>query len=175
MLAFWIQLASALLSITLLQEFPEVRLGHLGPVFVSVWYSELTARSLEALEQHQTELAKKYKSVTLVSVVVGASKPPPPELRDRIKARADLLRSQRIGNIVAVTNRGVGAIIARTFLAALSLLSDEKMTIVKSARDAAEAARALPGQAEEIVARGALGEELEAFVAQPAPSAASSS
>lgn len=160
------------MAINLLEELPEVRFGHFGPIYVTVWYSELTARALESLENHQIELAKKFPSVTLVSVVVGATKPPPPELRDRIKARADLLRSQRIGNIVAVTNRGMGAIIARTFLAALSLISDEKMTIVKSAREAAAAAQALPGQAPEVVNHAALGDELEAFVALPAPTAA---
>ena len=156
------------MPITLLEELPEVRLGHFGSVFVSVWFSELTGRSLDALEQHQKALARRYKSVTLVSIVVGASKSPAPELRDRIKASANELRAQRIGNIVAVTNKGVGAIIARTFLAALSLINSEKMTIVKSAREAAEAARAIPGQLGEIVEHAALGEELEAFVAQPA-------
>ncbi|MBS2033009.1 MAG: hypothetical protein JST54_34370 [Deltaproteobacteria bacterium] len=163
------------MPITLLKELPEVRFGHWGPVFVSVWFSELTERSLDALESHQRDLAKRYPSVTLLSVVVGASKAPPPELRDRIKAQSNELRKQRIGNIVAVTNKGVGAIIARTFLAALSLISDEKMIIVKTAREAAEAARAIPGQAGEVIAHASLGEELEAFVAQAAPQAASSS
>ena len=161
------------MPITMLQELPEVRLGHFGSVFVTVWYSELTERALDALEQQQIKLASQFKSVTLVSIVVGASKSPPPELRDRIKARANDLRAQRIGNIVAVTNKGLGAIIARTFLAALSLINDEKMIIVKSAREAADAARALPGQDPGVVAYAGLGDELEAFVAQAAPQAVS--
>jgi hypothetical protein len=47
------------------------------------------------------------------------------------------------------------------------------MTIVKSAREAAEAARAIPGQAPEVVNHPALGEDLEAFMAPAAPRTAS--
>lgn len=156
------------MAITQLQEFPEARFGHSGPVLISVWYSELTLRSLDALDQHQTALAAKYGKVTLVSVVSSATKAPPAELRDEIKRRAPRQEALRLGNIVVVNARGVAAIIARTFLAALSLIQNG-LSVAKDIEDAAARTRALPGQHPDIVSNARLGAELKAFALQPAP------
>ena len=55
------------MAVTILEERPEARVGHVGPVFVTSWYSELTVEALDMLERHQTALAQKYGQVTLVS------------------------------------------------------------------------------------------------------------
>ncbi len=156
------------MAITLLQEFPEARFGHVGPVLVSVWYSELTMRVVDALDAHQAELVKKYGKVTLISIVSSASKTPPPEIREELKRRQPLQAATRLGNIVVVNTRGLGAIIARTFLAALSL-TNAGLTVAKDFDDAAMRARAIPAQFPEVVANTTLGPDLKAFASLSAP------
>ena len=62
------------MAITQLQEFPEARFGHVGPLLVSIWYSELSLRSIDALDTHQRMLAERYGKVTMISVVSSATK-----------------------------------------------------------------------------------------------------
>lgn len=157
------------MAVTILEERPEARVGHVGSVFVTSWYSELTVEALDMLERHQTALAQKYGQVTLVSVVMGASKNPPPEIRERLKRTSDFLSGQRIGNFVVVQTRGLGAIIARTFLAALSLLNPENMRVIRTLEEAADEVRKLPKQHPEVVANVTLAADLVAFAALPQP------
>lgn len=157
------------MPIVTLEERPECRVGHVGPVFVTTWYSELTVDALEMMERHQTELSKRYGKVTLISIILGASKNPSPELRERLKRTATMLQEQRIGNFVVVMTRGLSAIIARTFLAAVSLMNSENMQVFKTLEDAAEEARKIPLQHEEVRANTKLGADLVAFAALPQP------
>lgn len=157
------------MPITTLEERPECRVGHSGSVFVTAWYSELTEGALDMMERHQTALSQRYGKVTLVSIVMGATKNPPPAMRERLKRTADFLQDQRIGNFVVVLTRGLGAIIARTFLAALSLMNSENMRVVRTLEDAADEIRKLPLQNEEVRGNAQLGADLVAFAALPQP------
>lgn len=157
------------MPLTTLQEFPEVRLGHVGSLFVSVWYSELTVRAVDALEKHHRALAAKYGKITQISVVVGAQSNPTPEMRDRLKEGAVELQQQRRANIVVVQTRGVAAIITRTFLAALSLMSSENMKVFKTLEEAAEMAQQLPEQDAELKSQLSLAADLTTFVNLPRP------
>lgn len=157
------------MPITTLEELPECRVGHSGSVFVTAWYSELTGPSLDMMEKHQTALAKKYGRVTLISIVMGATKNPPPDVRERLKKTSDFLSGQRIGNFVVVLTRGLAAIIARTFLAALSLMNSENMRVVRTLEDAADEARKLPAQHDDVLNNTQLGADLVAFAALPPP------
>lgn len=157
------------MPITILEELPKCRVGHSGSVFVTAWYSELTMPALDMMERHQTALATKYGRVTLISVVMGATKNPPPELRERLKKTSNFLSGQRLGNFVVVLTRGLAAIIARTFLAALSLMSSENMRVVRTLEDAADEARKLPGQHDDVINNAQLGADLVTFAALPRP------
>ena len=48
------------MAIALLEERPECRLGQLGPLFVSVWFNEMTAPSVDALDRQLDALIKVY-------------------------------------------------------------------------------------------------------------------
>ncbi|MFZ5444240.1 MAG: hypothetical protein ACOZQL_29860 [Myxococcota bacterium] len=157
------------MAITTLEEMPECRLGHAGSVLVSVWYSELTNRALDALEKHHLGLAERYGKITMVSVVAGANSNPSPEIRERLKVQSVDMQKKRHANLVVVATRGLSAIIARTFLAALSLLSSENMKVCSDFEDCAEAVRAVPGQDTEARANTTFGPDLAAFVALPRP------
>jgi len=150
-------------AITQLEAIPECRLGHVGSVFVSVWYSRLTLHALELLDKHHHALAAKYGKVTFISVVMGAAENPPADVRERLKQASGDLLKQRRPHLVVVQSKGHAAIIARTFLAALSLISPEKMEVFKSLEDAVAVAQALPDQVPEVVTDASLAAQLKAF------------
>lgn len=157
------------MPITVLEERPEYRLGHAGSVYVTVWFSELSMMALDALAKHHHALAKKYGKITLVSIVVGATQAPGPELRDRLRSETAELAKSRRANIVVVLAKGLSAIITRSFLAVLSLLSTETMKVPGTLEEAAEQARNLEGQDEETKNNATLGADLVAFAALPRP------
>ena len=105
------------MAITILEECPEFRLGHMGSVYVTVWFSELNDKALDSLARHHHALVAKYGKITLVSVIINATKAPGSELRDRLRTQSVELAKHRRGNVIVVLARGMSAIIARTFLA----------------------------------------------------------
>jgi hypothetical protein len=153
------------MSVVVLNELPECRLGHTGSVLVAVWSSELTVQALNALTEHQKILAKKHGKITLVSVVLGASKQPPPEVREHMSQQAAEVDGLRHGNIVVVQAKGLAAIITRTYLAALSLVSPEHMRVFKTLDEAAAEALSLPGQDAQTKANTQLAADLADFAA----------
>jgi len=157
------------MAITLLEECRDYRLGHVGSVLVTVWFSELTTAALDALEKHHEALANRHGKITLVSVIVGATAAPPAELRDRLRAQSTELAKRRLGNIIVVRAKGLSAIIARSFLAALSLVSSETIRVPTTLEAAANEVRALAGQSADVMNDATLGAELEAFADLPRP------
>ena len=157
------------MSITVLQEHPDFRLGNVGSVFVTVWFSELSHAALDALTNHQKLIFEKHGKVTMVSVVVNATQAPGADLRERIKVQMEELADMRMGNITVVLARGMSAIIARSFLAMLSLISKEHMKVFKTLEEAAEEVKKIPGQHAATLANLTLADDLVAFAALPRP------
>lgn len=156
------------MPVTLLQELPQCRLGHVGSVYVSVWFNELTLEALDALDKHHRAIAAANGGqVTFISVAASANKVPDKDVRERLAREAPALAKLRRANIVVVTARGLGAIITRTFLAGLNLVSSEKMVIVKTFEEAAAEARALPDQDNFTKTNTRLAADLEAFANLP--------
>jgi hypothetical protein len=71
----------------------------------------------------------------------------------------------RHGNIVVVQAKGLAAIITRTYLAALSLVSPEHMRVFKTLDEAAAEALSLPGQDAQTKANTQLAADLADFAA----------
>lgn len=157
------------MAITVLEECRDYRLGSVGSVLVTVWFSELSNAALDALEKHHEALANRHGKITLVSIVMGATAAPPSELRERMRKQTSDLAKRRLGNIIVVRARGLSAIIARSFLAALSLMSSETIKVPATLEAAATEVRALPGQNAETMHNDALAADLEAFAELPRP------
>jgi hypothetical protein len=157
------------MAITLLEECRDYRLGSKGSVLVTVWFSELTTAALDALEKHHEALANRLGKITLVSIIVSATEAPRAELRERLRAQSTQLAKRRLGNIIVVRAKGLSAIIARSFLAALSLVSTETIKVPATLEAAANEVRALAGQNADVVNDATLGGELEAFAELPRP------
>lgn len=73
------------------------------------------------------------------------------------------------GNIIVVRARGLGAIISRSFLAALSLVSSETIKVPATLEAAALEVKRLAGQHLETVNNATLAADLQAFAELPRP------
>ncbi len=157
------------MGIRVLEECRDYRLGYVGSVLVSVWFSELTSAALNALEKHHEALADQHGKITLVSIVMGATAAPSSELREQLRTQGMTLAKRRLGNIIVVRSKGLSAIIARSFLAALSLFNSEIIKVPATIAAAAQAVRELPGQDAAVRADATLEAALEAFADLPRP------
>lgn len=155
------------MPVTLLEEFSEVRIGHVGPVLISVWFSQATLRGLEALSKHQLALVARHGKITNLSVAVKIPKAPGPEAQEWLKKNDVRLRGTSLGTVIVVLERGLGAILARSFIAAASLISANSMHVVKTLDEAVAKTKLLPGQPREILDDATLSSNLEVFVAAP--------
>lgn len=157
------------MSVTELETLPEVRVGHVDAALVTVWYSQATLRGLEALARQQRALAAVHGKVTNVSVALKIPRTPGPDAQEWLRKNDDELTATSRGTVVVVLERGLGAILARSFIAAASLIARNTIHAVKTIEEAAERVKAMPGQAPALVADGALAAKLAAFAALPPP------
>lgn len=152
------------MSVIELQSLPEVRIGHLGPMMISVWRSTATATALQAIAAQQRQLLAQYELITTVSVTIRVPQQPAPEAMEWVKRIDEEFRGKSRGTVVVVLERGLAAIIVRSFLAATSLMSQNKMEIVKTVDDACERVKAFAGQVPELVDDAQLADKLDAFI-----------
>lgn len=152
------------MSIVELKSLPEVRIGAIGSVLVSVWFSEATLAGMKAMGDEQRRLIATHKKISTISIAVRIPKAPGPEISDWLKQSEKEFKGTSRGTVVVLLERGLAAIIARSFIAAASLISSSSMTVVKSYDEAAERLRTLPEQAAEIADDQQLAAKLEAFV-----------
>ncbi len=159
------------MSVTELASFPEVRIGHVGPVLVSVWYDQATLRGVKAMAEQQRGLIGRYTMMTSLSVAVKVPKAPEPDVTAWLKESDAAFKAMTRGSVIVVLERGLAAIVVRTFLAAASLISTNVMQVVKTMAEATDRVKALPGQDLEVINDAQLAAKLEAFVALPPPTA----
>lgn len=156
------------MSIVELASLPEVRIGHVGPVLVSMWYSQATVGGLRAMGEEQRKLLARYPRISMVSVAVKVPRAPEHDVAEWLKESEKEFRGTSLGTVVVLLERGLAAIIARSFIAAVSLFSANSMVVVKTLEEAAERLRTLPGQDATIAGDLQLAAKLEAFIARRA-------
>jgi hypothetical protein len=155
-------------SIRILKETSDLRLGALGPVLVAVWFREATVASFEVLLAELQTLAKEHGQVTYVPVALSVPQMPSKEVNDWMKTKGDFGGAVR-GTVITILARGLSAVLARSVIAAASLFTKEKYTVVKSLAEAAEAVRKVEGQPKWVSALVSLEADFETFVALPRP------
>jgi hypothetical protein len=154
------------MPIVLLKESDDIRIGACGPLLVNVWFAQATVPALDLLLAEQHGLMAQYGKVTFLSVASNIPRAPGPEVSAWLKER-QLTGDQSRGTIIALTARGLSAVIARSFIAAVSLFSRDSYVVVKSLEEAATAARQLPGQDPYVANMHSLANDLQAFVELP--------
>ncbi|MFT3707650.1 MAG: hypothetical protein QM817_08275 [Archangium sp.] len=154
------------MAIALVKETADLRLGTCGPLLVNVWFREATVPALDVLYAEQQTLIAQYGKVTFLSVAQNVPKAPGPDVAAWLKQK-QLTGEQSRGTIIALTARGLSAVIARSFIAAVSLFSRDTYVVVKTLEEAAAAARKLPQQEAHLVNMASLAADLHAFVELP--------
>ncbi len=156
------------MAIVTLKEFPEVRLGHAGSLYVSVWYSQATVRGMELLMEQQDLLLRTHPSITNLSVAIRIPSSPSKDVQEFLKKNpGDLARSR--GTVIAILAKGLGAILARSFIVGFSLVSRSSLIVVKTLEEAAAEVQKIAGQDASITNDTKLAADLMAYVALPAP------
>jgi len=154
------------MAIVELVSNPEVRIGHCGPVLVSIWYSQASLNELQLLAEQQRTLVARYGIISTLSIAVRVPQAPGPEASEWIKQTDKEFKNSTRGSVVVVLERGLAAIIVRSFLAAASLITTNVMHVVKTIEEAAAKVQSLPGQPAEIVGDTQLAAKLTAFSAR---------
>jgi hypothetical protein len=153
--------------ITLVKETPGVRVGTCGPLVICVWYEQATVASMKVVWDCQRQVVAQHGSCTMLAVAMNLPSRPAPDvaqwLRDTNAANDTSIRA----TVVAILARGLGAVIARSFIAALSLFSRQRYTVVKSLDEAVAAVKRLPDQDPSVVYFVDFAQRLSDFVERP--------
>jgi hypothetical protein len=158
------------MAIRLVTETPAVRIGAVGPLLVSVWFEEANVEAMQLVMKHQRRLAAEHGGqATILGVAMTLPARPAPEATSWLRESGLVNDSSIRATVICILARGLGAVFARSFIAAISLFSRKRFFVVKNLADAAAAVRDVPGQDPRLASLEALGEELHEFVEQRRP------
>jgi hypothetical protein len=103
------------------------RIGTVGPVVISVFEGKPELGLLDLMDQVQTETVAQHGRFTAVTVVAMTRlEPPSVEFRTRGALLAAKHQEVMVASATVILSKGVAAVIARAFLAAYSLISQQR-------------------------------------------------
>ncbi len=156
--------------ITKLYESERVRFGSAGPLILMQYKSTPTLDEVRLVERFEDELLKQYPKISVFNVVeqTGAILRVPDDVRDYSAKLSDKFASRIVGSAMVVTAKGLGAVMARTFLSGFFLLSRAEL-LIRSFSTVPEGLtwlRALPDQHVSLKTELTLA-DLERFFGEP--------
>jgi voltage-gated potassium channel Kch len=166
------------MPIETLVRHADFRVGTLGSLLVVCINSAKSLdETLAGIERtHAGLLQAKTPKVTTLTILVAkdALAPPPAAVRERAAAMARRNEHTARGSGTLVLMRGLGGVVARTFLSAFFMLNRAQVpqAVLGSYADAARWVQQLPGQEPALAARPDLAAALEAFVRDSASASA---
>lgn len=155
------------MAVAKLGELEGFRVGAVGPVIISVFRRTATVERLELLERLQRDLLTRHPKLWTLNVVIGDSLQQPPaevrELSSRLQKQFD---DTTQGSATVLAVKGLGAVIARGFLATLALISQgsKPTEVFKTVGEATRWLATQPGTPAELK-DPRFGTDVEAFVA----------
>src|SRR2546423_12234338 len=112
------------LEIQLDTEQPGAKLGHTGPLLVTVYSGARSLEGLDALDQLQGKLLGQYPKIATVAVIDSAPLSGIPKgLTEKSGELRKKYDDKLAGSAIIVRATGLGGVVTRTFLAAFSLTS----------------------------------------------------
>lgn len=156
------------MSVVELGRLQGFRVGAVGPLLVTVFEETATVERLALLEQLQEGFVRAHPKMYALNVVVGDTvKNPEPAVRETSARLQEKFNQATVASATVLAVRGLGAVIARTFLAALALLArgSTPTQVFKTVPEAARWLQALPGAPGELAQEPGLADEVDAFVA----------
>lgn len=155
------------MSVVELGRLPGFRVGAVGPLLVTIFEETATLERLALLERLQDDFVLAHPTMYALNVVVGDSvKSPEPAVREVSARLQEKFDQATVASATVLAVRGLGAVIARGFLAALALLArgSTPTQVFKTVPDAARWLQALPGVPAELAQQARLADEVDAFV-----------
>lgn len=156
------------MAVNELARLPGFRVGAVGPVLVTVFVETATVERLQLLERVQGEFIAAHPKLFSLNVVVGDSvKNPDAAVRELSARLQEKYNHATVAAGTVLQVHGLGAVIARGFLAALALLArgSSPTEVFKTVPDAVKWLQALPGLPEDVAKNRNLVAEVDAFVA----------
>jgi hypothetical protein len=155
------------MSVTLLGQLEGFRVGAVGPVIISVFRRTATVERLALLERTQRELLATHPKLWALNIVIGDSLlQPPPEVRELSGRLQKQFDDTTQGSATVLAVKGLGAVIARGFLATLALISNgsKPTEVFKTVEEATRWLASQPGTPADLK-DSSFGRDVEAFVA----------
>jgi len=156
------------MAVSELGRLPGFRVGAIGPLFICVFHRTATLERLELLQRLQTEHLTRVPKLYALNVITGESlQSPGPGVREKSAALQIEFDDKTVAAGTVLCMRGLGAVIARGFLAGLALISggSKPTEVFKTVAEGALWMSKLPDAPPELAANRSLVEDLEAFVA----------
>ncbi len=147
-----------------LLALPEVRVGWLDGVMIIVWRGRITVELLERVNTVEALLLERCDALCVMGVITELSHAMPEvDLRAAAVAAMERFQDRVRGTALVVSALGVKAVLARTFLAGLSLVMTFRSPLkaFRTTGEAIEWFRVLPG----FSSPAELREPVDAFIA----------
>ncbi len=157
-----------MMAITELGHLEGFRVGAVGPLFITVFHELATLERLRLLEALQRQVLTAHPKVFTLTVIVGSSiTPPGPEVREFAASLQKQFDGTTAASATVLAARGLGAVIARGFLAGLALITAgaKPTQVFKTVEDAVRWLLALPELPEELSGAVDLVADVERFIA----------
>ena len=152
------------MPVALLAQGPNVRIGALGNILVSVFDGPPDEKTLEVVDRGTSlHAASHAKYVSIVAIVAEKLAAPTPQFREGATKLHARFEDQLLASATVITSRGMAAVVARTFLAAYQLIVHYKAP-QQTFRDLPTAVAWLEQQVSEVKGVRTV-EQLEAFCA----------
>jgi hypothetical protein len=156
------------MSVRELGHIEGFRVGSVGPLLVSVFVETATLDRLALLERLQTEFVEKAGNIFTLNVVIGRSlRSPGAEVRERAAFLQAKFKQTTLASATVVAVTGLGAVIARSFMAALALVAPDTNPshVCKTIVEATRWLQSHPKAGVDLQTFPRLAHDIEAFVA----------
>ena len=148
-------------------EAPGFRMGAFGAVVVTVYREVVNSAALNELDLRQADLLTRHPKLFTFTVVMGKGlSAPTSEVRQLAAKLQAKYASRSTGAAVVFSAGGLAGIVARGFMAGLSMVAPPEMNqkTFKTVAEAVAWARSIPSQVPEVAVADLL-KAIEEFVA----------
>lgn len=144
------------MAITTVASFPDVRCGHRGALFVSVFHGWPNGHSLKVHADAQATVSAKFGKLLVLTIIPPISQASANLTQSDTERTAALsesartgekLQEQTIASAMVILPRGVLAVMIRSFMGAMSLLtrSTTPLKTFKELKEAIDWLESMPG------------------------------
>lgn len=157
------------MAIAILLDKPLLKVGHVGPLLVTLYRGATSLEVLADLDRIESELVKTYPRISTLSLLQtteGMLKVDE-ALRERGAELSRKYDPHMVGAAIVVLSRGLAAVMTRTFLSGYFLVTrpEAPTRTFSSAAEALDWLRSLPGQDPDVKASATLRADVEHFLA----------